>query len=44
MEAASFVNPRRVPQMAGAEEIIAAIDRRPTTSCDYGRSKPSPAE
>ena len=43
-EAASFVNPRRVPQMAGAEEIIAAIDSRPTTSCDYGRSKPSPAE
>ena len=30
--------------MAGAGEIIAAIDRRPTTSCDYVRSKPSPAE
>jgi (R)-citramalyl-CoA lyase len=32
VEAASFVNPRRVPQMAGAEEVITAIDRRPTTS------------
>ena len=32
MEAASFVNPKRVPQMAGAEEVIAAIDRRPGTS------------
>ncbi|MBV9282214.1 MAG: hydroxymethylglutaryl-CoA lyase, partial [Chloroflexi bacterium] len=29
MEAASFVNPRLVPQMAGAEEVIAAIHRRP---------------
>ena len=24
----SFVNPARVPQMAGAEEVVAAIDRR----------------
>ena len=28
VEAASFVNPKRVPQMAGAEEVMAAIDRR----------------
>ena len=32
VEAASFVNPRRVPQMAGAEEVMTAIDRRPGTS------------
>ena len=32
IEAASFVNPRRVPQMAGAEQVMAAIDRRPGTS------------
>src|SRR5918997_6790271 len=32
IEAASFVNPKRVPQMAGAEEVIAAIDRNPDTS------------
>jgi (R)-citramalyl-CoA lyase len=32
VEAASFVNPKRVPQMAGAEEVMTAIDRRPTTS------------
>lgn len=29
IEAASFVNPRLVPQMAGAEEVMAAIQRRP---------------
>lgn len=29
IEAVSFVNPARVPQMAGAEEVIAAIERRP---------------
>lgn len=29
IEAASFVNPRLVPQMAGAEEVIAAVHRRP---------------
>jgi isopropylmalate/homocitrate/citramalate synthase len=28
IEAASFVNPERVPQMAGAEEVVDAIDRR----------------
>ena len=27
VEVASFVDPRRVPQMAGAEEVVAAIDR-----------------
>jgi hydroxymethylglutaryl-CoA lyase/(R)-citramalyl-CoA lyase len=32
VEAASFVNPRRVPQMAGAEEVLAAIERSPHTS------------
>jgi hydroxymethylglutaryl-CoA lyase/(R)-citramalyl-CoA lyase len=26
---ASFVNPRLVPQMAGAEDVIAALDRKP---------------
>jgi (R)-citramalyl-CoA lyase len=31
VEAASFVNPKRVPQMAGAEEVMAALDRRPGT-------------
>lgn len=28
IEAVSFVNPARVPQMAGAEEVVAAIERR----------------
>jgi isopropylmalate/homocitrate/citramalate synthase len=28
IEAASFVNPERLPQMAGAEEVVAAIERR----------------
>jgi isopropylmalate/homocitrate/citramalate synthase len=28
IEAVSFVNPERVPQMAGAEEVVAAISRR----------------
>jgi isopropylmalate/homocitrate/citramalate synthase len=28
IEAASFVNPERVPQMAGAEEVVAALERR----------------
>src|ERR687897_1355469 len=32
VEAASFVNPKRVPQMAGAEEVMAAIDRNPDTT------------
>jgi isopropylmalate/homocitrate/citramalate synthase len=27
IEVASFVNPERVPQMAGAEEVVAALDR-----------------
>jgi hydroxymethylglutaryl-CoA lyase/(R)-citramalyl-CoA lyase len=30
VEAVSFVNPKRVPQMAGAEEVVAAIHRRQT--------------
>ncbi len=29
VEAVSFVNPTRVPQMAGAEEVVRAIIRRP---------------
>ena len=29
IEAVSFVNPVRVPQMAGAEDVVAAIERRP---------------
>ncbi|GAC1469119.1 MAG: hydroxymethylglutaryl-CoA lyase [Chloroflexota bacterium] len=29
MEAASFVNPTRVPQMAGAEEVMASLQRVP---------------
>lgn len=29
IEAASFVSPARVPQMAGAEEVVEAIERRP---------------
>ncbi|HEU4943170.1 MAG TPA: hydroxymethylglutaryl-CoA lyase, partial [Gaiellaceae bacterium] len=28
IEAASFVNPERVPQMAGAEDVVAALERR----------------
>jgi len=28
VEAASFVNPQRVPQMAGAEEVVAALEPR----------------
>ena len=32
VEAASFVNPKRVPQMAGAGEVMAAIERSPGTS------------
>jgi hydroxymethylglutaryl-CoA lyase/(R)-citramalyl-CoA lyase len=28
IEAASFVNPERVPQMAGAEDVVAALSRR----------------
>ena len=29
IEVASFVDPRRVPQMAGAEEIVAVVGPRP---------------
>jgi hydroxymethylglutaryl-CoA lyase/(R)-citramalyl-CoA lyase len=29
IETVSFVNPQRVPQMAGAEEVVAGIDREP---------------
>ena len=29
IEAVSFVNPARVPQMAGAEEVVEGIDRVP---------------
>ena len=32
IEAASFVNPKLVPQMAGAEDVLAALHRRPGTS------------
>ena len=32
IEAASFVNPKRVPQMAGAEEVLSNIQRRAGTS------------
>ena len=31
VEAASFVNPKRVPQMAGAEEVMDRLDRREGT-------------
>jgi isopropylmalate/homocitrate/citramalate synthase len=31
VEAASFVNPKKVPQMAGAEEVVAGIQRHPGT-------------
>lgn len=31
MEAASFVNPKLVPQMAGAEDVMAALKRNPGT-------------
>ncbi len=32
VEAASFVNPKLVPQMAGAEEVMAALHRKPDTT------------
>jgi isopropylmalate/homocitrate/citramalate synthase len=32
IEAASFVNPKLVPQMAGAEDVMAALHRRPGVS------------
>ena len=31
VEMASFVNPKKVPQMAGAEEVVSGIQRRPGT-------------
>ena len=31
VEAASYVNPKKVPQMAGAEEVVSGIKRRPGT-------------
>jgi (R)-citramalyl-CoA lyase len=31
VEVASFVNPKKVPQMAGAEEVVSGIQRRPGT-------------
>ena len=31
VEAASFVNPKKVPQMAGAEEVVAGTQRHPGT-------------
>jgi isopropylmalate/homocitrate/citramalate synthase len=33
IEAVSFVNPARVPQMAGAEEVVAGIERRDGVVC-----------
>jgi hydroxymethylglutaryl-CoA lyase len=33
IEVASFVNPRRVPQMADAEAVLAALPRRDDVSC-----------
>jgi isopropylmalate/homocitrate/citramalate synthase len=33
VEAVSFVHPERVPQMAGAEEVVAGIERRPGVVC-----------
>jgi (R)-citramalyl-CoA lyase len=32
IEAASFVNPKLVPQMSGAEDVMAALNRRPGTA------------
>jgi hydroxymethylglutaryl-CoA lyase/(R)-citramalyl-CoA lyase len=32
IEAASFVNPKLVPQMAGAEDVMAALHRKPGTT------------
>ncbi len=36
LEAVSFVNPRRVPQMAGAEEIMAALPPKPSGGSRIG--------
>ncbi|MBA2443011.1 MAG: hydroxymethylglutaryl-CoA lyase [Rubrobacter sp.] len=35
LEAASFVNPKRVPQMAGAEEVLAGVDRLRSAGTAY---------
>ncbi|WP_119068371.1 hydroxymethylglutaryl-CoA lyase [Rubrobacter indicoceani] len=32
IEAASFVNPKRVPQMAGAEKVLSGVSRKPGVS------------
>lgn len=32
VEVASFVDPRRVPQMGGAEQVVAGIERRPSVT------------
>lgn len=36
IEAVSFVNPKRVPQMAGAEEIMAALPQKPPGGARIG--------
>ncbi len=36
IEVASFVDPRRVPQMAGAEEVVAAVGPGPRASSEPG--------
>jgi hydroxymethylglutaryl-CoA lyase len=36
LEAVSFVNPRRVPQMSGAEEIMAALPEKPIDGARVG--------
>jgi hydroxymethylglutaryl-CoA lyase len=38
MEVVSFVNPRRVPQMAGAEEIMAALPPKPAVRASASSS------
>ena len=40
VEAVSFVRDDRVPQMAGAEEVVAAIDRRDGTRVRGPRPQP----
>ena len=43
IEAVSFVNPARVPQMAGAEEVVAGIERRRRASSTPGSPSTSAA-
>ena len=38
IEAASFVSPKWIPQMAGSDEVMAAITRRPGTIYKAGSS------